>query len=85
MRNKAYPGDNAPQHRNVVAKIWPIDVPMLGAHCRRGRLCFLIGGLALLTGSMIRQSATELAITNRRLIANMVLSRVRPLKSWSIA
>jgi uncharacterized membrane protein YdbT with pleckstrin-like domain len=43
--------------------------PVIGKIVAGGALVCSLAGLGLLTGAVVRQSATELAITNRRLIA----------------
>ena len=43
--------------------------PLLGRIIAGGALVSSLAGLGLLIGALVRQSATELAITNRRLIA----------------
>ena len=47
----------------------PSMVPLLGRIISGVSLVFALAGLGLLLGALVRQSATELAITNRRLIA----------------
>jgi uncharacterized membrane protein YdbT with pleckstrin-like domain len=44
-------------------------VPLLGRIVAGGAFIAALAGLGLLIGALVRQSATELAITNRRLIA----------------
>jgi uncharacterized membrane protein YdbT with pleckstrin-like domain len=44
-------------------------VPMLGRIVSGIALIFSLAGFGLLLGAIVRQSATELAVTNRRLIA----------------
>jgi uncharacterized membrane protein YdbT with pleckstrin-like domain len=47
----------------------PSMVPLIGRIVAGGAFVFALAGLGLLIGAIVRQSATELAITNRRLIA----------------
>lgn len=47
----------------------PSLVPIVGRVVAGGALVCALAGLGLLLGALVRQSATELAITNKRLIA----------------
>src|ERR1700679_1384955 len=47
----------------------PAMVPLMGRIVAGGAFVFALAGLGLLIGALVRQSSTELAITNRRLIA----------------
>jgi uncharacterized membrane protein YdbT with pleckstrin-like domain len=55
---------------DVVALVaGPHMVPLLGRIVAGVAFVFALAGLGLLVGAIVRQSATEMAITNRRLIA----------------
>jgi uncharacterized membrane protein YdbT with pleckstrin-like domain len=49
--------------------VGPSFAPLLGRVVAGGAFVCALAGLGLLIGAIVRQSATELAITNRRLIA----------------
>ncbi len=49
--------------------VGPAMAPLLGRIVAGGAFICALAGLGLLIGALVRQSATELALTNRRLIA----------------
>jgi hypothetical protein len=57
-------------HLDIAALLMPYArfTPVLAKIASGGGLVLSLAGLGLLLGAMVRQSATELAITNRRLI-----------------